>query len=89
MTQTQGPDQPDAVVYMSEEGDRMVLCVHCLRARAMPTTDLGYAFDNARQHLWSSHAIRRTWVEHSDSRYREMVNMALPIVLVHNTTRHA
>lgn len=88
MAVVQGPDQPDAVVYRVEAGARMVLCVHCLTAREMPTDDLGYAFDNARNHLWSTHGIRRTWVEHNDARYREMVNRALPIVLVHNTTRH-
>lgn len=82
-------EQPDAFVYLDDAGNRIVLCAHCTVARTMATADAGYAFHNAQQHLWSTHSLRRTWIDYSDPRYRDMVNVALPLVLAHNTSRPA
>jgi hypothetical protein len=82
------PDQPDAFVYADEAGTLVRLCRHCMTGSALPAHSTGTAFREAQMHLWSSHSKRFVWIDYSDPRQAAMVQLALPIVLAHNTTRH-
>lgn len=81
-------EQPDAFVYQLETGALARLCRHCTTTRTFEHRDQGAVFREAQLHLWSSHSQRRVWIDFSDPRHRDMVNIALPIVLASNTTRH-
>jgi hypothetical protein len=81
-------DQPDAFVYRQEGGQLIRLCRHCVKATEIASNDEGVAYREAQLHLWSSHSKRFVWVDSSDPRHAAAVQMALPIVLAHNTTRH-
>lgn len=81
-------EQPDAFVYDDDAGTLVRLCRHCMRATEVASHSEAAAFREAQAHLWSVHSLRRVWVDYSDPRYAALVQMALPIVIGHNTTRH-
>ena len=79
--------QPDAFVFYNELGELVRLCRHCVRASVLAAHSEGTAFREAQLHLWSSHSKRFVWVDYSDPRHAAAVQLALPIVLAHHTTR--
>lgn len=82
-------DTPDAYVYRDEHGAAMFACALCLHSEAPHSRDTFTAWRHAAQHLWSVHSRRRVWIDYSSPAQAAAVQTALPIVLAHNTTRHA
>ena len=80
-------EQADAYVYAADQGGCAAFCVACARVLGDPTETYSAAYERATWHLWSTHSLRRVWVDRSDPRHASMVNVALPLVIAHNTTR--
>lgn len=89
MAASREADQPDAFVYHDDDGDVFAFCAHCVTIIGRGHRYEGAAWSGAVRHLWSTHSLRRSWIDESDPRYRSAVQMALPIVLAHNTSRPA
>lgn len=81
--------QPDAIVYLTEAGERNALCVLCLDCRTMPTGNVHYATLSARRHLRTQHGKHHARVDVIDREWSAAVDAALDIVIANNTTRHA
>jgi len=81
-------DEPDLAVYRVDGGRFAYLCRHCAAARAYDCADEASAVRHAQLHAWSVHSLRRVWIAWDDPRHARAVQIALPIVIAHNTTRH-
>lgn len=82
------PDQPDAMVYKLTPATMAYYCTHCVTVREVDGRETGPAWRAATRHLWSRHGLRRTWVMERTPQHDDAVQMALPLLVGLNTTRH-
>lgn len=77
-------EQPDAVVHSLDAGGWGYTCRVCLHPSKGYIRTSRDAYWLAKQHLEHSHGMLRIYVVTHTEGFREMVNVALPIVVSHD-----
>lgn len=87
MGRTKEPeDQPDAVLMTNDDNRWEVFCVLCPRTLHGSTPLRSEARWVASEHLEFSHGLKRVWIDSFRPGYRNIVQMALPLIVAHDLT---
>lgn len=87
MTRAKAPDdQPDCMLMTDDGGKWEVFCTHCARTLTRTYASAPFARDRAVEHLVTSHDLRRVWIDQFRPGYRQVVAMALPLIVEHDLT---
>lgn len=78
---------PDAYVFANDDGHPTYLCLLCSTLEAREDLSMFGAWYKAAQHLRYIHNIRRAWIDYNNPAVRSAIQLALPVVIAHNTSR--
>lgn len=79
-------DTPDAVLSSANGTAWHVTCTLCPRTLSRTSATRPEALWRAREHLATTHALSRIYVECERPGYQQAVSVALPLVVAHDLT---
>jgi len=79
---------PDGHIYRGEGGQWCYVCAACLGASERPVASRDGARSLLTTHLWSVHCWRRVYISTERPEIAGGTQMALPLLVGHDSTRH-
>jgi hypothetical protein len=80
---------PDGHVYKEIGGGWNWFCAACVDASIHPARNRDSAHALLTLHLWSVHCWRRVYITQESPARDGGIQIALPLVIAHDSTRHA
>lgn len=74
-------ETPDGIVWKADNGELCRACAHCDSIVQHANKSESYVYRSLQVHLWTSHRIRRVWIDWFDYSTNAATQLAIPFVL--------
>lgn len=86
MSRKKVEDSPDAILSSENGSAWSITCALCVRTLPRKSAGRAEALWRAREHLATTHALQRIFVECERPGYQRAVSVALPLIVQHDLT---